>query len=553
MTAKELELILAKGEGINIEFKSWINAKNFKEILELLVKELVAFANAKGGTVFLGIEDNGNVTGCTDYHCQNILEAIYDRTRPAMYADIEEIEYNKRVVLAVSVEADGNIYATSAGACYKRLGKNSKPYYPEQISDKYTVSQTLDFSSKIIIDSSEDDINLLEVYNLKEKLKIRDTKSTLPQLEDSAFLRDLGLIKELDGKIKLTIAGLLFVGKDSSIERLLPQAEVIYLHYSKDNSEEYDARLDLKQPIVTVLNRLTEKIQDNNKILNVQVGLFRLEIEDFSEKVFQEAVLNALSHRDYQSLASVYVKHYPDKVVIENPGGFLDGITEKNIITHPSAPRNKLIAETLQRLKYVQRTGQGVDIIFREMVSMGKPYPEYRAYSDAVTLTIKSAVEDITFVKYIVREQEMQQKLLSLSELMILRYLAENKKMKLSDAQELTQTPIEEARKSCSNLVKMGMLELAGKEYMLTARVYDAIKTDVEYTRDRVVQYIKAKDRIMDYLGRNDFIKNEIIRELCGYTRQQARVTVEKMCSEGLIRMVGKGRGARYILEKNGK
>lgn len=58
-------------------------------------------------------------------------------------------------------------------------------------------------------------------------------------------------------------------------------------------------------------------------------------------------MLNALSHRDYQQLGAVYVKHYPDRIVIENPGGFLEGITEKNIITHPSVPRNKLIAEEL--------------------------------------------------------------------------------------------------------------------------------------------------------------------------------------------------------------
>ena len=72
------------------------------------------------------------------------------------------------------------------------------------------------------------------------------------------------------------------------------------------------------------------------------------------------------------------MKQYPDRIVIENPGGFLDGITENNIITHPSVPRNKLIAETLQNLKYVQRTGQGVDIMFKDMVSMGKPYPRYK-------------------------------------------------------------------------------------------------------------------------------------------------------------------------------
>ena len=123
------------------------------------------------------------------------------------------------------------------------------------------------------------------------------------------------------------------------------------------------------------------------RFLIEQKQSFRMEIRDFSEKVFQEALLNALSHRDYQSMAAVYVKHYPDKIVIENPSGFLDGITEKNIITHPSVPRNKLIAETLQRLKYVQRTGQGVDIIFKEMMSMGKPFPQYTVFNDAVLLT----------------------------------------------------------------------------------------------------------------------------------------------------------------------
>ena len=92
----------------------------------------------------------------------------------------------------------------------------------------------------------------------------------------------------------------MFVGKDISIQKLLPQAEVIYLHYGKDNLEEYNARIDMKQPIITILDRLTEKIENENKIRLVQIGLFRLEVADFSTKVFQEALLNALSHRDYQ-------------------------------------------------------------------------------------------------------------------------------------------------------------------------------------------------------------------------------------------------------------
>ncbi len=366
-----------------------------------------------------------------------------------------------------------------------------------------------------------------------------------------AFLKDLGLVREEDGQDRLTIAGLLFVGKEQAINRILPQAEVIYLHYAQDNQEEYNARIDMKQPLITVLDRLSERIQNDNKIMNVQVGMFRMEVEDFSVRVFQEAVLNALAHRDYQSMGSVCVKHYPDRIVIENPGGFPDGITEKNIITHPSAPRNKLVAETLQRLKYVQRTGQGVDIIFKEMVSMGKPFPQYRVFNDAVTLTIMSATEDEAFVRFVVKEQDERQKNFSLSELMILRFLSEHKRIRLSEAQELTQLSFEDARKSCNALLKMGLVEVVGKDYMLTAKAYEALKEDISYAQDRVVRYIKAKEMILEYLsnGKNAFITNEKIQELCGYTRQQARMTTDKMRLEGLIQLEGKGRGAKYLLK----
>lgn len=549
MDIEKLETIIENGENATVEFKSWKKSENMKERVKLAVDELIAFANAKGGTLFFGIEDNGEVTGCTNYNCQNLIEAIYDKTRPSLFTEIKEIRYKGKIILAITVQHDGITYATTDGKCLKRLGKNSKPYYPDEMSHRFTVEQNDDFSGRIVVESSLDDIDRVEVYKLKEKLRVRDVKSTLPDMEDLAFLRDLGLIKTDDENEKLTIAGLLFVGKEKSISRLLPQAEIIYLHYSENNLEEYNARIDMKQPIITVLDRLTEKIENDNKIINVQIGLFRLEIQDFSEKVFQEALLNALAHRDYQSMGAVYVKHYPDKIVIENPGGFLEGITEKNIITHPSVPRNKLIAETLQRLKYVQRTGQGVDIIFREMVSMGKPFPEYCSYNDAVSLTIKSATEDMSFVKFVVQEQEKQQRSLSLSELMIIRYLSENKRIKLSDVKELTQVSLEEARKSCNNLIKIGLIEVIAKDYMLTAKVYDAIKSDVEYTQDQVVRYIKAKDRILEYLKQNDYITNDKIQELCGYTRQQARTTTEKMRSEELIVLKGKGRGSRYILK----
>ena len=495
------------------------------------------------------VEDKSvEVTGCDrNYDGQRIIEGIYDKTRPSLFTEIEDFEYEGKLVIAISVKADGKTYTTTDGRYLKRLGKNSKPLYPDELSNVYSSIQNPDFSGRIISESTIDDVNKLEVYSLKEKLRVRDSKSTLPDLEDNDFLRDLQLTK-YDGDVeRLTVAGLLFVGKEASIQRLLPQAEVIYLHYSSDNLEEYDARLDMKLPLISVIDKLTERVQAYSKIENIQVRLFRLEVEEFPERVFQEALLNALSHRDYQSNAAVYVKQYPDRIVIENPGGFLDGITEKNIITHPSVPRNKLIAETLQNLKYVQRTGQGVDIIFKDMVSMGKPYPKYRSFNDAVSLTIFSAIDNTEFVKFITEIQDKNSKIMTLAEIMILRVLLDNRKEQLSVLADTVQKSLDETKKSCNELINNGLIEIVGKKYMLTAKVYEALKSDVEYTRDKTIQYIKAKNMILEYLQSNDKITSAKIQEMCGFTKQQARIVIDKMRNEALIILVGKGPAAGYV------
>ncbi len=153
MTTAQFEQVLSHGESLTVEFKTWIHAKDMRERISLAVDELVAFANAKGGIVYMGVEDNGEV-----------------------------INYKGRDVLAIKVERDRTTYAVSDGRCLKRLGRNSKPYYPDEMSNKYTSIQSPDFSGQMLADSTVEDINVLEIYNLKEKLKTRDPKSSLPEL-----------------------------------------------------------------------------------------------------------------------------------------------------------------------------------------------------------------------------------------------------------------------------------------------------------------------------------------------------------------------------------
>lgn len=192
--------------------------------------------------------------------------------------------------------------------------------------------------------------------------------------------------------------------------------------------------------------------------------------------------------------------------------------------------------------------GKGVDIIFKDMVSMGKPYPKYRSFNDAVSLTIFSAIDNIEFVKFITEIQDKSNKIMPLAEMMILRTLLDNRKEQLSELSKKVQKSLDETKKFCNELVNSGLIEIVGKEYVLTAKVYEALKLDVEYTRDKTIQYIKAKSMILEYLQTNDQITSAKIQEMCGFTKQQARIVIDKMRSGKLIALKGKGPAARYVL-----
>lgn len=544
MTEQTLRKMIAAGESTRQEFKSWVNCSDYKHRKELAVKSAVALANAMGGVLLLGVEDDGTITGCPKSDPQALMEAIYDMTRPSLFTEIEPVETSDGVVLVVSVEKSTSHIATSSGTYYRRLGNVTKPYYPA--NDVYSPADNPDFSAKIVEGASESDIDLLEVYRLKEKLRIRDPGSALPDLADTTFLDNLKLIRIEEDKVCVTVAGLLFVGKATSIARLLPQAEVIYLHYSDEAQTEYDNRMDMQEPLISILDKLTERIRTYNHLTNVQVGLFRLEVYDFSETVFQEALLNALAHRSYEEMAPIYVKHYPTKIVIENPGGFPEDINENNIITHQSIPRNKLIAMTLQHLRYVQRSGQGVDIMFQSMLTEGKPYPEYASTPNSVRLTLRSTMENQNFVHFIAEVQDKRSKMFTLSELMILHYLRDHQKITLKQAAKTIQESNDNAHKVLNSLRDEGLLELNGKTYMLTLKVYETVKTDVAYVQDKTVNQIQAKDRIIEYLKHKPWITNQKAQELCGFNKNQTYYILRQMCRDGILQVDGVGRGTKY-------
>jgi ATP-dependent DNA helicase RecG len=545
----DIKEVIQQGETKYVEFKSWIKA-NKKELMNILTNEAVGFANTDGGIILVGVEDDGEITGCNDYDEQNIIESIYDKTIPKLFTDVDVIKIANKDIIKITIQKSHEIVATSKGVVYKRLGKNTKPFYPSEYTSNSIKGFKGDYSAKIIEPTAKEDIDFTEVERLKLKIQSRDKDSTLYQSDNITFLKDLRLIDVIDDEIQLTVAGLLFVGTKEAIAKYLPQSEIIILTYNEGQTE-YHKRLELKVPLIQAVDRIQQFFEDRNGIQNIQMGLFKLEIQDYPINVFQEALLNAISHRDYESTSSIFVKFYPNEIIVENPGSFPSGVDSTNIITHPSSPRNKLIAEVLQKLRYVQRSGQGVDIIFKDMLSLGKSAPEYNLYSEAVSLTLRSSLEDIEFLKFITKEEENNGEF-SVSEICILKYIKSNKTITLGKAAEVAQITTQSAANVLNKLCqKRNILQReARNKYMFTHRVYESLDDNIEYTKDKDFDEIQANVMILDYLTKNKYITRKEVERLCGFSPATSKRILKDLRDQEKIVLEGQNKSSRYKLKK---
>src|SRR5690625_1799774 len=101
------------GESSTVEFKKWVRPSEYKRLIDILVKEAVGFANTAGGMILVGVEDDGTITGCTDFDTQNIIESIYDKTVPNLFTDIELTTVEDKYILKIIVEKSSEIISTS--------------------------------------------------------------------------------------------------------------------------------------------------------------------------------------------------------------------------------------------------------------------------------------------------------------------------------------------------------------------------------------------------------------------------------------------------------
>jgi ATP-dependent DNA helicase RecG len=495
---------------------------------------IVALANEKGGRLVLGMADAyPHAPVGTDFaegEVGALEDEIYERLRIRIHAEELFAESGKErlrvLVLNVPSRPLGKALRFE-GVPLMRVGESLR-----EMDDAEYFSilqeQDPDFSARICPGLSLEDLDenaVEEMRRLMRENRRHVASNTLPQL-----LSDLNLATT-EG---LTYAALILLGKSDAIARYLPQQNVVVEYRRTPEEIRYSARKEFREPLFLAINHIWEYLNQpaSNPLLHIMNLPSIIDVPSFNEETIREGVLNACIHRSLQMGGDILIRQSPEQIEITNPGGFPYGVNLSNLLTVNSSPRSRLMAEVIEKTGLIERSGQGVDIMYANCIREGRSTPDYSHSDDyQVSLIIRSEIIDEHFFLFVssIKEQDEALDAFTLVNLYEIRkhhidHLYDDKLPLMLEKGYIQQHPyykyvLGEAYFATMQPVKNGVCSA-----LQLLRVYYALEE-----KDNQVSISEIAARTEDFLS-----------------LKQARSLVEKLVDCGFLKVIGKGRNTRY-------
>ena len=531
----ELEKWMKARENEQLEFKEAKNNFHF----ETLVKYVVALANEGGGKLILGVADKHprHVVGSAMFtNLERTKAGLVERLH--IRIDAEKVAHpNGRVVIFHVPARPIGMPIHYKGAYWMRAGEDLVPMTPDQLKRIFDEGVP-DFSATICINATVKDLNPKALAAFRRLWQLKSGNTALDSMSDQQLLHDAELLYDDD----LTYAALILFGTRQALGRFLAQAEVIYEYRSSEASVEHQIRKEFREGFFAIHDTLWEVVNNRNDVQHIQQGLFMQDLPTFNEKVVREAIMNAISHRDYRLSGSTFICQYPRKLKVTSPGGFPPGITEENIL-YRQAPRNRRIAEALTKAGLIERSGQGIDKMFIESIREGKAHPEFTGTDDyQVVLTLHGDIQNPHFVQLIEEIGQEQQQSFSLDDFQVL------------DLAYKSEAIPENLKSRIPNLVEQGLLEQIGRgkgtRYILSKRFYKYLGKKGTYTRKKGLDRQTNKELLLKHIVDNarEGSKLADLKEvLPQLTEPQIQSLLRDLKKEGRIHVKGATKAARWF------
>jgi len=551
MSLEELRHILAQGETLSIEFKSDRGPLSDRE----LIIAIVALANTEGGDLFLGVEDDGQVSGLHPSHrdLTTLPALIANRTNPPLSTRVEAIEVVDKPIARIRVPKSRQLVSTSDGLLQRRRLKldgkpEAVPFYPHEFIQRQATLGTADPSAMPFNSLSIGDLDPMERVRLREAIRRYAGDTSLLPLADDEFDGALGLVTTIDGTRCPTLAGLLFLGREEHLRQLVPGHEVAFQVLS---GTEVKVNKFSRKPLLQAFEEVERYFDPHVHEQEIEIGLFRVAVPNFERRSFREALVNAFVHRDYARLGAVHIRIDDDALTISNPGGFVEGVTLQNILITEPRPRNPLLADIAKRIGLAERTGRGIDRIFEGLLRYGRPAPDYsRSDSNSVILRMASTETDLGFVELVLRQEERLGRTMPLDSLIILSRLRSERRLSTADLAPSTQKSEQETRAEIERLTEAGLVTAhgtgRGRTYTLSAAIYRKSGHKAAYIRQAGFDSIQHEQMVLNYINKHGSIKRGEAADLCQISTAQAYHLLRKMKEKGLIKQQGTKRHAFY-------
>ncbi len=334
-----------------------------------LAGELACLANtAGGGAIVLGVADDGQRIG-TELDAEWVRQRIFELTERKLTVEVREATLDRTRLLVLAVpEAIEPIRHN--GRIYWRIGDNCVEVDPTTWHTGKLRRSGVDWSAMpsghLISDVRPAALDVARRFLQDAADTGDDHAARLADATDEDLLRRLNLVADAEGT--LTNAGsLLFVAT--------PDDGIDYIRRDVPGGDSSN-RMRSKRALVEQVHDVDQAIRTGNRVIHGGTGLSKAQARAIPPGAAREAVVNGVVHRDWLSTQPTTVEHVGDSIVVTSPGGFPGGVQPDNIITHPSQPRYKSLAEAMAALRLAEREGIGVDRMVRDMLALGHQAPE---------------------------------------------------------------------------------------------------------------------------------------------------------------------------------
>jgi len=359
MNKIELLEIVKKGEDSFIEFKEEMSHQDD------LAAEIVAFANTEGGKLIIGVADDGEILGVTDFdkEMQRIDNICANNCEPTVYTTIEKLIIDDKKILIVKIpKGTQRPYRTNRGIHYIRTASGKRIASPGELRLIHQASGALYYDEMPVFNTSLED---LDMRYLDEFLK----KSLGGGIEDFGIktddlLKNMKIMTPYEGDMVTTTGGLLFFGKHP--EYHLPYCKVTVARFPGNDIGEKFEKKDIEGKLIGQIERtesvLKDYLRSETKIegFKKEEPVFEIPIESL-----REAVINAVAHRNYQLASQIRIFIFDNRIEIKSPGKLPNTVTVENIKFGFPLHRNPLIVSFLAKEHRMTEIGTGIPRMIR--------------------------------------------------------------------------------------------------------------------------------------------------------------------------------------------